>query len=327
MRVLRVLLSALVVLTVVVPLSTPLVAAQEPIRPSVNIYYVSHGGCSFDYFWCVVERGAKEAAKDLGVDLTLITPEKFNLEQTAQDIDRAIGANPDGLAVTVTDPVLFREPLMRAIESGIPVIAFNAADWSPKEERIPYLTFIGQDEYLAGYQAGKRLTAAHGGTRGVCPIQQVGHVTLETRCRGFADALAEAGLESEVLAISDDPAESATVMGDYFAANPDVDLWMCLGPSCSNAFYQFMESAGLEKGDIFQGTFDLSPEINEKMLEGVTDFGIDQQPYLQGYLSVAWLTWIARYGLYPPSDITYTGPGFVTPDNLGLVEDYAGTYR
>jgi simple sugar transport system substrate-binding protein len=300
--------------------------AEAPTEKPVNIYLVAHAACSFDSFWCVVEQGIADAEKDLGVDVTLITPDKFDLEQTAQDIDRALAAKPDGLGVTVSNGVLFEEPLMRAIDAGIPVIAYNTADSRPPEERIPYLTYIGQDEYLGGYRGGQRLLK-HGGTAGVCVNQQVGHVGLDARCAGFEDALKEAGLKSEVLSISDDPAESATIMEDYFTANPDVDLWLTLGPNGANPFYTFMENAGLGKGDIFHGTFDLGPEIAANIQDGVTDFAIDQQPYLQGYMVVQWLAWINRLGLYPASDITLTGPGFIDQTNLSIVQDLAGTYR
>lgn len=320
------LFALLVVLGVLFAMVMP-VAAQAPTEKPVKIYLVAHAGCSFDSFWCVVEQGIKDAQRDLKVDVTLITPEKFDIEQTAQDIDRALAAKPDGLGVTVTDGVLFEEPLMRAINAGIPVIAYNTADARPPEERIPYLTYIGQDEYLGGYRGGKRLMDAHGGKKGVCVNQQVGHVGLDARCAGFNAALKEAGLASETLAISDDPAKSAQIMEDYYTANPDVDLWLTLGPNGANPFYTFMENAGLKKGDIFHGTFDLGPEIAAKIKEGVTDFAIDQQPYLQGYMVVQWLAWINRLGLYPASDMTLTGPGFIDQKNLPVVQELAGTYR
>ncbi len=64
-----------------------------------------------------------------------------------------------------------------------------------------------------------------------------------------------------------------------------------------------------------------------KIKDGTTLFGIDQQPYLQGYLSVQWLVWVNRYGFTPPGPITPTGPGFVDASNVALVEQLAGTYR
>ncbi|NIO67653.1 MAG: sugar ABC transporter substrate-binding protein, partial [Anaerolineae bacterium] len=67
-------------------------------------------------------------------------------------------------ALTVTDPVLFKEPIMRALDAGIPVLAYNAGS-GPIKDDIPYLTYLGQDEYQGGYQGGLRL-AAEGGTKG-----------------------------------------------------------------------------------------------------------------------------------------------------------------
>jgi simple sugar transport system substrate-binding protein len=296
-------------------------------REPVDIILVSHGACAWDAFWCVVEQGNKDAARDLGVNLTIISPPEFDPERTAQDIDKALAANPDGLGVTVTDGVLFEEPMLRAIESGVPVIAYNAADWRPREERIPYLTYIGQDEYTAGLVAGRKLVDSFGGTSGVCVNQAVGHVGLDARCAGFADALAEADLEMEVLAITNDPAESATILDDYYTANPDVDLWLTLGPNGANPFYAFMDNAGLEAGDIYHATFDLSPEIAAKIKDGTTLLATDQQPYVQGYMVVQWLTWIKRYGIYPPTEVTATGPGVTDLGNIELVEKHAGTYR
>ena len=47
------------------------------------------------------------------------------------------------------------------------------------------------------------------------------------------------------------------------------------------------------------------------ILSGVTQFGINQQPYLQGYGSVTILHHLIKYGVAPAAGITPTGPGFV----------------
>ncbi len=296
----------------------------DPNRP-VNIYLVQHAMCAWDSFWCVVENGIKQAAKEMNVNYTLLGPDKFDLERVAQLIDQAVAAKPDGLALTVTDPDLFRAPIQRAIDAGIPVIAYNAGA-GPIEDKIPYLTYLGQDEYAGGYLGGLRL-AAEGGKKGVCINQQVGHTGLDKRCKGFVDALKEKGIPAEVLAISDDPAASQTIISDYYTANPDTDIFMTLGPNGANPFYAFMDAAGLKPGDIKHGTFDLSPEIIAKIKDGTTMFGIDQQPFLQGYGAVMTLMLKVRYGISPALPVTPTGPGFVTKDNVAVVEALAGTYR
>jgi len=286
-----------------------------PEERTVKIIMVQHALCAWDSFWCTVEQGAKDAAAAMNVDLTILGPDKFDLEKTASLIDQAVAANPDGLAVTITDPALFKEPIMRAINAGIPVVGYNAGA-GPEKDGIPYLTYIGQDEYQGGYQGGKRLIAA-GAKKGVCINHQVGHAGLDARCNGFKDAFKEAGLEAEVLAITNDPAESQTIIDDYYTANPDVNAFLTLGPNGANPFYAFVEAEGLKPGDILHGTFDLSPEIEAHIKDGLTLFGIDQQPYLQGFASVMWLALINRYGVTPALPVTPTGPGFVTKENVG----------
>ena len=99
-------------------------------------------------------------------------------------------------------------------------------------------------------------------------------------------------IPAEVLAIGDDPAESQTIISDYYTANPDTDIFLTLGPNGANPFYAFMEAAGLGAGDMTHGTFDISPEIAAKIKDGTTMFGIDQQPFLQGYGAVEMLTMV-----------------------------------
>jgi simple sugar transport system substrate-binding protein len=102
---------------------------------------------------------------------------------------------------------------------------------------------------------------------------------------------------------------------------------MTLGPNGANPFYAFMEAAGLGAGDIKHGTFDLGEEIIARIKDGTTMFGIDQQPFLQGYGAVQALMLTVRYGITPALPMTPTGPGFVDASNVAIVEELAGQYR
>jgi simple sugar transport system substrate-binding protein len=300
-----------------------MLASQPDPDAPVKVMAVQHAECSWDSFWCVVQNGINTAAANMNVDVEILAPDDFDLDKTASLIEQAVAAEPDAIMLTVTDAVLFEEPIMKAIDAGIPVIAYNSGS-GPIVDGIPYLTYLGQDEYQGGYLGGLRL-AAEGGTRGVCINQQVGHAGLDKRCQGFVDAMTELGIEADVLAITDDPAESATIIGDYYAANPTTDIFLTLGPNGANPFYVFLENEGLS--GMKHGTFDLSPEINANIASGVTMFGIDQQPFLQGYGGVQTLNLLVRHGVVPALPVTPTGPGFVTLDNLSVVEALAGEYR
>ncbi len=299
-------------------------ATIEPDKP-LNLIMVQHALCAWDSFWCVVENGIKTAAEQMNVEYTVLGPEKFDLEKTAALIDQAIAANPDGIALTVSDPVLFKDPITRALDAGIPVIAYNAGS-GPLVDGIPYLTYLGMDEYQGGYLSGLRMVNA-GATQGVCINHQVGHVGLDARCRGFSDAFAEKNLTSQVLAIKSDPAEAETTISDFHTANPGVNAYLTLGPTGANPFYAFLDAAGLGAGEIIHGTFDVSPEIVANIENDVTLFAVDQQPFLQGYGAVMSLTLLERQKISPALPVTATGPGFVDKSNVEIVKALAGTYR
>jgi len=299
------------------PTAPPPEATQPPApqpEGELNIIMIQHALCAWDSFWCTVEDGINTAAEQMGVNVTILGPDKFDLEKTASLIEQAVAANPDGIGLTVTDPVLFEPPITKALDAGIPVVAYNAGK-GPIEDGIPYLTYLGMDEFQGGYQSGQRMAAA-GATRGVCINHQVGHAGLDARCRGFTEAFTEKGLTAEVLGIKgEDAAQSQTTISDFYAANPDVNAFLTLGPSGANPFYAFLDAE--QPQGIIHGTFDLSPEIEAKIQDGTTMFAVDQQPFLQGYNAVMYLVLANKYGIRPALPVTATGPGFIDKNLVG----------
>ena len=83
-----------------------------------------------------------------------ISTNQYSVQEHVRLLEQAISTRPDGIAVPIVSTDAFEGPLRRAIESGIPVVAFNIADGRPEEERIPYLTYVGGDEYLTGKRLG-----------------------------------------------------------------------------------------------------------------------------------------------------------------------------
>jgi simple sugar transport system substrate-binding protein len=334
-------LSLVVLATMLLSACAPAPAGQAPAAPApaaqvkaeapvaqagdkVNIILVAHAASAWDSFWKVVEQGNHDAARDFNVNLTILAPDKWCPECVVKLIDQALAAKPDGIGVTVSDGKLFEPAIKRVLDSGIPLLSYNSGDQRPAGENLN-LVYIGQDEYLAGHEGGKRLIAA-GAKKGVCVNQAVGSTNLDQRCKGFIDAMKEANLSAEVLGIGNDAAEAATTIGNYATAHPDVNTYLTLGPNGATPFYSFVKAEGLQ-GKVIHGTFDLGPEIVSHIKDGSTLFGIDQQPYIQGYMVVQWLAWIKRYGLSLPSKTILTGPGFVDSKNVVQVEALAGKYR
>ncbi|MGB7416604.1 MAG: hypothetical protein WA902_20540 [Thermosynechococcaceae cyanobacterium] len=63
----------------------------------------------------------------------------------------------------------------------------------------------------------------------------------------------------------------------------------------SKAAVPFYQVIANQKRAFSYGTFDLSRTVLNEIEKGTTLFAIDQQPYLEGYLAVQWLTWIKRH--------------------------------
>lgn len=63
----------------------------------------------------------------------------------------------------------------------------------------------------------------------------------------------------------------------------------------------------------------MAPDLLQGAIDGEVSFLIDQQQYLQGYLSVMTAVNFVQYGLLPGNEVILTGPGFVTPENAEQV--------
>ena len=147
---------------------------------------------------------------------------------------------------------------------------------------------------------------------------------LWDRCKGFADAIG-ADYKKSTMDSGEDPTVIESKVAAYLRSHPDTHAILALGPDQAMGVLRGVNDAG-KAGKLYVATFDLSPDILKAIQAGQIQFAIDQQPYLQGYLPVAFLTEYARYGVIPANNVN-TGPGFVTKKNIALVEKLAGEYR
>jgi len=288
-----------------------------------TFYIVSHGGPG-DPFWGVVMKGMQDAAvllsKGTGdtIKATYLGPAVYSVTELVNMLNSAIAAHPQGIVCTITDPAALDEPLRRAISLGIPVIAINVPDPRPAGERIPYLFYVGGDEYLSGIKAAEKMLAVKKPARAVVFIHEVGHVGLELRAKGFIEVMTAAGIPAEKLAIGTDPTQAVDIIRGYFAKHPETDAIFTLGPIGTLPTVTFLKEQGLA-GKVMLGCFDLDEVTLKAIKDGIALFTVTQQQYLQGYLPIVWLYLYNKYGFLPANDIL-TGPGFVDGSNVEKVE-------
>ncbi|WP_170327081.1 sugar ABC transporter substrate-binding protein [Ruegeria arenilitoris] len=274
-----------------------------------EIVVVSHGQAN-DAFWNVVKNGVEQAGKDVGVNVEYRAPETFDMVAMSQLIDAAVNQEPDGLIVSIPDADALGPSIERAVAAGIPVISINSGAEVAKD--LGALLHVGQDEYDAGKAAGEAL-ASMGGSNAICVNHEVGNVSLDLRCEGFAEGF---GGNVTVLPTSNDPSEIESKVAAALAADESVDTVMALG--ASSAGEPAVAAVKASGRDVNVASFDLSANFLQSVVDGDAAFAIDQQQYLQGYLSVNFMGLHAKYGLMPGGDVP-SGPNLVTADKAGQV--------
>jgi simple sugar transport system substrate-binding protein len=278
-----------------------------------HIIVVTHGQVS-DSFWVVVKNGVEAAAKETNSTVEYRAPEKFDMVALSQLIDAAVASKPDGLVVSIPDASALSKSIQAAVAAKIPVISINSG--SDVSKKLGCLLHVGQEEELAGQRAGERMKA-EGVKKAAVINQEVGNVALDLRAKGFSEGL---GTNAEVVAVTMDFTAARNAIKGYLQKNPDVEGILALGPTGAEPALQALEEAG-KSGKVKFGTFDLSPTVLQAIDKKQMEFAIDQQQYLQGYLSVMIMANYIKYGLLPANDVVLTGPGFVTAETAKQVID------
>ena len=288
------------------------VTAQAQTQKHLTIAMVTHGQAT-DPFWSIEKNGADLAAKQMGVTLQYRAPNTFNMVQMAELMRATINRKPAGLIVTVPDEQALAPPIKQAESEGIPVIIVNTGGTYVKQ--LGALMYVGEGNYAAGVAAGKHL-AAMGAKRGVCIDHEVGNVSLDHRCKGFEKGF---GHKVIVLPTTEDPTTTESRIEALLRRDPKIDALLGLSADLGGVpAVNAVQKLGLTR-KIYIGSFDLSAQFLEDVKDGKADFALDQQPFLQAYLSVVLLTNYVRYGMIPPTKDLETGPNFVTKATAGQV--------
>ena len=293
--------------------STLAAAALALATPALatDIIVVSHGQAS-DPFWSVVKNGVEKAAADTGANVEYRAPETFDMVAMSQLIDAAVNQEPDGIVVSIPDADALGPSIQKAVAAGIPVISMNSG--SDVSKGLGALLHVGQEEFDAGLAAGEMMKSM-GGSKALCINHEVGNVSLDDRCAGFAEGF---GGEVTVLPTTNDPAEIEAKVKAALDSDESIDTVMALGASLAGEPAVAAVKAVGGEGTINVGSFDLSANFLESVKNGEAAFAIDQQQYLQGYLPVAFLALHAQYGLVPGGNVP-SGPNLITADKAGQV--------
>ena len=283
--------------------------AKSPGRSDIRIEFAMVG-IPGDPFYNVIKNGARQAERDLGVEVEYKETAQYDFQEQKRLIEAAIARKPDGLVVSNESPDVLDPVIAEAVDAGIPVVVANALG-PDTLEKTGALGFVGQDELEVGRLAGDRMKAA-GIDTAFCVNPAVGSAPLDLRCRGLAEALGE-GNTKVVATTVDDRTASKNRMKAALQRDA-VDGMLVTAATVNGAqAVQAVEETG-NSGKVKIASIDLTPDVLEAVKERKILFTSDQQQYLQGYLPVQILVLYEQYGLRP-QPLTKTGPAYITAEN------------
>ncbi len=294
-------------------------AAPGDYRFTLIIY-----GTAGNPFFSKVVAGANEAAEKLKCSVDIQFADNDAARQN-NILETAISNRVDGIAVAISLDDAYDNNIRRAIDVGIPVIAFNIDD-SQRAKGNARLAYVGQDMEAAGYIIAKRLIRDGGlkaGDHVVCPVEYPEAVYAVQRYAGASKAFQEVGIRSEVLNTGGISLEDTlNKLTQYLLGHKDTDAVLAMGGMPMEVAPQAISDVGLK---IPNAGFDISRQIALNILTDKSIATVDQQPFYQGFITITQLYYNRKYGLLP-CDMN-TGGGLVDKSNVARVIDLADSVR
>ncbi|MDR2434765.1 MAG: substrate-binding domain-containing protein [Treponema sp.] len=242
-------------------------------------------------FFLEVKKGMNDAADMLGVGCTFTGTPDADVDTLNRMVRQAIQEKYDGIAVDIFSPGIFTDVIKEAKDAGIPVIAFNIDD--PGSGR---LAGVQQNFYRAGKSLGERaLPRIQENSTVIVALHDEGVSALDERAQGISEAITGKNVKIKTVITGNTPdlAKEAILKN----LSSDVSAVLCTGQSdTEGAGLAIQTLAGAKP---YLAGFDVSDGIKKLINEGIIDFSIDQQPYIQGFYPLLMLYQNATRGIVP----------------------------
>lgn len=287
---------------------------DEPTTAALRFAVIPKG--TTHVFWKAVERGAKEAEAELGVDVQWKGPlQEDDRAQQIQLVQQFTAQKVAGIALAPLDHTALAAPVKAAMAAGIPVVIYDSGlDGTPGTD---FVSYIATDNVKGGAIGGAELAHLVGDKAELVLLRyMVGSASTAQREQGFLDAIAQhAGLH---VAVENRYAGATSGEAKTAALNLISELKKAQGVFCSNESATYgmllaLRQEGLAGKLRFVG-FDSSPPLVEALKSGEIDALVVQDPRKMGRLAVETLAQKQR-GLSVEATID-TGVVLVTREKL-----------
>jgi simple sugar transport system substrate-binding protein len=303
-------------------LATAMLATSTTFAMATGAKIFVVGGKPDDPFWSVVKHGAEEAGKVVtaeGGSVTWLGPQNYdNLGVDAAELIRqAIAQHADAIVGPDWVPEAMDPAFKAVVDAKIPLIIYNAGGIAAAD-RLGALNFVGADPYQSGRGAGEYF-AKHNDKNAVCLNTLPGAANIEAFCKGMVDGVTAAGGKGSVLPLPATSFGSATAVAQalkgHLLQNPDINAVFSIGNVDTNSAISGVLQAG-KKGKVGVCGMNIDESALNNIKSGSQLCGVEQGPYMLGYLSVAILNAHVNFGVDVSTRDIETGPIIVDASNV-----------
>ncbi|MEN8907824.1 MAG: substrate-binding domain-containing protein [Clostridiales bacterium] len=273
-------------------------------------------------YWKNCYSGFENASKAFGVKTIYTGSPEYDVNQEITILDQIIAKNPSGIAISCINPDAFETSIKKAINSGIPVVTFDAD--SPNSGRY---SFLATNNRYAGEKGAKVLSELLGENGGnivilTLPIQ----LNHEERTKGFVNAVKNKYTNLKVVKISNgrhDQTEAAKELSGILQSNNNIKGVFCTDSTSGvGAATAVRELNKIEKIKIV--SFDTDNGTLDYIKSNVISATIAQGTYSMGYKSMNFLFKLnhdyIKKGIEPDDSVippfVDTGVDIVTKENV-----------
>lgn len=272
-------------------------------------------------FFVPLENGAKAAAKLFGLNLTIEFADNSDSNAISQ-IKSAIASHYAGIAAKVPDAGV-ASTACPAQKAGVIFLSVNQT-----YPNSCINVYIGQDEVKAG-----ALVAAYMVKQGLikkgdsvfCPVETPTESYAHLRRAGVDSVLKSLGIACNEIGTTDSLGPAKSAMVEYLLGHRNTNAIVCLGGTPLAEAQAAVKQAGLSHVAI--GGFDLSfPEILTGLESGAISVSINQEPYAQGFDSVAEIALNLKYAV-APFNINTSDNALITHANVKALAPLVPNYQ
>jgi ribose transport system substrate-binding protein len=232
-------------------------------------------------FFIAMQKGAEDAAKELGVELT-VTSADFELENQVNNIDTELQKNVDAILVNPIDSEALAPTITQALNQDVAVIPVDI-----NVVGAEVTSFVASDNTEIGRMAAENIIDQLGGEGKVAILGWPTITSTRDRQTGFEEVMASApGIE--IVATSGEATERTKALDaaeNILQSNPDLDAIFGVNEAGALGALGAVDAQG--KSDVYIVGVDATPDLLSA-IQGDTAVkaAIAQDPYQMGKTAV-----------------------------------------